>query len=180
MSEQDRPRKIALIGGPGVGKSTLVDIYRSNPDVVIVQEAARAFFTANPDVPDRFSVEVQSQIQAMAMANEQAAGDARILICDRSVLDAAVYTHARGDKKGARELFSKVEFWLPTYYKFLLLDPSDVSYETDDVRQEDEETRLQLHDAYIEFFNEYGIPYELLSGTVEQRRQRIDELLFEK
>ena len=181
MAERDEPRKIALVGTCCVGKTTLLDFYTEDQDVAISEEAARVFFTINPDVPDRFSVDVQGQIQAMAMSNEkQASTDGvRALICDRSVLDAVVYTYARGNKEGARALFTKVEFWLPTYHKFLLLDPRDVPYQTDDVRREDEETRQQLHDAYIEFFEANRIVYELLSGTVKQRMERINQILQE-
>jgi len=32
----------------------------------------------------------------------------------------------------------------------------------------------------LEFFEESGIPYELLSGTLEQRVERVDEILSEK
>lgn len=149
MTERELPRKIALVGACCVGKTTLLDLYKDNLDVVVVEEAARLFFTANPDIPDRFSVEVQRQIQALAIENEQSAtiGNVRAVVCDRSVLDAVVYTWARGDKGGARQLFEKIEFWLPTYHKLLLLDPRDVHYETDNVRQEDEETRQQLHNT---------------------------------
>ena len=78
------------------------------------------------------------------------------------------------------ELLDRVKFWLPTYNKFLLLNPTDVPYQTDEVRQESEQVRQGFHNAYLEFFEESGIPYELLSGTLEQRVERVDEILSEK
>ena len=98
-------------------------------------------------------------------------------MCDRSVIDAVVYVRSQGDIKGAEELLKRVEFWLPTYHKFLLLNPSDVPYETDDIRQETPEARQKFHDAFLNFFEETGIPYELLSGTKDERIRRVTKIL---
>lgn len=182
---KEHSRKIAFIGTSCIGKTTIVEEYRQrfvgDPHTVVVEEAARAFFTQNPDVVDRFSVNAQERVQALALKSEQNAHDAgaKLILCDRSVIDAVVYTRANGDREGADRLLEKVKFWLPTYHKFLLLDPADVPYQADDVRQEDEQLRQGFHNAFLEFFQESGIPFELLSGTVEQRIVRVDEIINE-
>lgn len=183
MGKEQDPIKVAFIGTSSVGKTTLVEEYErrfsGNTKVAIVPEAARRFFTDNPHVTDRFGVDAQGQIQALALQQEQNAhnGGAEVILCDRSVIDAVVYVQAHGDNEGASQLLDRVSFWLPTYNKFLLLDPADVPYETDDIRQEDESVRQRFHDAYLAFFEETGIPYELLSGTLEQRISRVDEII---
>ena len=59
----------------------------------------------------------------------------------------------------------------------MLLNPVDVKYEKDEIRQEDEKTRQAFHKAFLEFFKETGIPYELLSGSIEQRIKRVGKLI---
>lgn len=186
MSEREQPIKVAFVGTSCIGKTTLVDEYRqrfsgNSSYGAVVEEAARTFFTQNPDVTDRFSAEAQGQVQALALRSEQDAHNtgARVILCDRSVIDAVVYVRANGDREGADRLLKGVEFWLPTYHRFLLLDPADVPYQIDDVRQEDEQVRQGFHNAFLEFFQESGIPFELLSGTVEERITRVDQIINE-
>lgn len=170
--------KFAYVGTTCTGKTTLLErsSWLNGGDVLLVTEAAREYFSARPNVTDRFSVETQGEIQALIRAKEQRAhtraqrlGHAVALICDRSVLDAPAYVHSQGDKRGAAELLDRVQLWTPTYTTIFLLDPADVPYEVDDIRNETEETRRFFHEAFVDFFGENGIPYELLSGTVEER-----------
>lgn len=181
-SEQE-PKKIALIGTSRVGKTIIFEYFRKsfagNPNVAFVEEAARIFFRQNPQIRDRFSVDAQGKIQALALKSEQDAhqSGAKVILCDRSVIDAIVYVRSQGDTKGGNELLKRVEFWLPTYHKFILLDPAGVPYETDDIRQETPQTRHEFHDSFLKFFEETGILYELLSGTKEERISRVTKIL---
>lgn len=183
MREHETPRKIAFVGTSCIGKTTIFEHYKQqfagSPQVAFVEEAARVFFQDNPDVGDRFSAEIQGRVQALALQNEQSAysSGARVVFCDRSVIDAVAYVKAHGDRDGSDRLLDNVAFWLPTYNKFLLLDPADVPYATDEVRREDADKRQQFHDAFVSFFAEKEIPYELLSGTLEERIRRVDEIL---
>lgn len=176
-------RKLAFVGTSRVGKTTILEHFKKsfagNPNVAFVEEAARTFFRQNPQIKDRFSVDTQGQIQALALRNERDIhqSGARIIFCDRSVIDAVVYVRSQGDKKGSDELLERVKMWLPTYHKFLLFDPVDIPYETDDIRQETSETRQKFHDAFLTFFKETNIPYELLSGTKEERIKRVTEII---
>ncbi|MCL5113592.1 MAG: ATP-binding protein [Patescibacteria group bacterium] len=180
---KDKIIKIAFVGTSSTGKTTLLWEYKKkmsgNRSIVFVHEAARDFFKENPHITERFAKEIQGQVQSAVLAREQEAHNsgARVIICDRSVIDAVVYVRSTGDRKGAKELLEKVKFWIPTYTKFLLLNPVDVKYEKDEVRQEDENTRQAFHKAFLEFFKETRIPYELLSGSIEQRIKRVDRLI---
>src|SRR3989344_6289984 len=165
MREQDNPLKIAFVGTSCIGKTTLLEHYRQqfigNHNVAFVEEAARIFFQNNPHISDRFSADTQGRVQSLALENENVAHvtGAEIILCDRSVIDAVAYVRAHGDAEGANKLLEKVRFWLPTYHNFLLLDPTDVPYETDEVRKEDEQKRQKFHNAFIQFFEETQIPY---------------------
>ncbi len=183
LEQEPKIKKFAFVGTSCTGKTSLIEhfknTYSGNQSVVFIPEAARIFFTQNPQIADRFSVTVQGAVQALTLKNEQEAHQSgvKIILCDRAVIDAIVYVSSQGDTKGASELLKKVEFWLPTYSKFFLLDPADIPYETDDIRQETPETRQKLHDAFLNFFEETGIPYELLSGTIEERIRKVKRIL---
>jgi nicotinamide riboside kinase len=176
------PRKVAFIGSSCVGKTALLEVckttYAGCAEVVFVEEAARDFFRENR-VKDRFSAAAQGKIQMMALARERRAhaSGAAAIVCDRSVLDAVVYTYARGDAVGAMKLLDRVRFWLPTYQSLLLLDPRDIAYQTDAVRTESVAVRQQFHEAFIGFFDETGIPYRLLSGTIARRMAQVDDII---
>lgn len=183
MLERERARKIAFVGTSRTGKTAIFEHYQQkfngHSKVAFVEEAARRYFRDNTHIVDRFAKEPQGEIQQLALGAEQKAhaSGAEIIICDRSVIDAVAYVRANGDREGSEELLEKVAFWLPTYHKFLLLDPSGVPYETDEIRKEDEETRQQFHTAFMELFEEKQILYELVSGTLEERIRRIDDIL---
>lgn len=175
-------KKIAFMGTSSVGKTTTLEAARKRfPNAYFVTEAARDFFAENRSITDRFSKDTQGKIQAMALEREGKAHESgsRVIFCDRSVLDAVVYTRENGDPEGAEELFARIKLWLPTYRKFLLLDPKDVPYAEDEIRTESEEKRNSFHRIFIEFFEAKGIPYEILSGTLEQRLKRIEEIVEE-
>ena len=170
--------KFAYIGTSCIGKSTLLEhsTLLNGGDVILVDEAAREYFAANRDVANRFSVETQGKVQALALVKEQAAqarasqtGRDVAIICDRSVLDAPAYVYSQGDVDGANQLLERVRLWLPTYSAIFLLDPADVLYEPDPIRDESEATRQLFHTAFLEFFDANGIPYELLSGSPDER-----------
>lgn len=183
MTKRESSKKIAFVGTSSVGKTSLLWEYKKrmgkNPSIAFVHEAARDFFKDNPTVKKRFAKDAQGKIQSLMLKREKKAhgSGAKIIICDRSVIDAVVYVRSTGDIEGARELLEKVRFWLPTYHKFFLLDPVDVIYEKDNVRQEDEGVRQAFHKAFLDFFQEYRIPYELLSGTIEERITKVDKIL---
>jgi len=182
MREREKPVKIAFVGTSHTGKTTLFEFYRqklgNDSKIAFVKEASRLFFQTNA-VDNRFSAETQGKIQEIILKNEKEAHKLRsaIILCDRSVIDAVVYVRAQGDKQGAEQLLRKIQFWLPTYDKFLLFDPADIPYRKDSVRQEDEQTRQRFHKAFLDFFSETGISYELISGNLEERIKKIDEVL---
>lgn len=185
--KENEPRKIALVGTSRIGKTELLNQLESRHDqdsgFAFVPEAARLFFTAHPEIPqkERFSARVQGQVQDMQWDHERMAINlgATTLVCDRSVLDAVVYTRANGELEGSEELFTKIASWVATYTKIFLLDPQDIPYEKDDLRQEEETTRQKNHEAFIEVFEEKGIPFELLSGTIEERLARLEDTLLQ-
>ncbi len=188
MLERKQQRKIALVGTSCVGKSEVWKYFKeqpaNSPQIVFVDEAAREYFAKNPNIPEteRFSAQHQGAIQELQMENEQAAhkSGVEIILCDRSVLDAVVYVRGHGDRKGSDSLLKRVQHWIPTYHTIFLLDPKDVPYVQDNIRQETPEIRQRNHDAFVELFSEAQIPHEMISGTLEQRIKKVQEVILFK
>lgn len=182
--------KIAFVGTSCIGKTTLIKACSAKlgDQAIVVEEAAREYFTVHPEVTERFGLEAQDAVQALALQKETAAAegarvgieDRPLILCDRSVFDAAVYLYSQRNIAGAEELFNRLRTWLSThgYSKVFLLDPRNIPYETDEIRTESEATRQLFHDAFIEFFNLHNVAYELLSGTVDERLQRVEDFIL--
>ena len=148
-----------------------------------VEEAARAFLQFHSlSLVERNSLDIQRNIQEFIIESELIgrASNPSIIVCDSSVLTTSMYLRGMGDKRGSLELLEAIEFWLPTYDSFLLLDCANVPYAQDAIRQESEEQRQSNHEAYIELFAQKHISFKLISGTLPERLQRVETILQEK
>lgn len=187
MPAIENKTKLAIVGGVCSGKTTLFNEYQTkrqdDPRFAFVEEAARRYFRDTPPVrnrpPGEQSIDNARNIQRLALESEIEAQNtgAEFILCDSSVLTAGMYMIGHGEIKKAEELFKTVEFWLPTYSRFLLLNPSDIPYQDDELRTEGSIHRERTHQAYIDYFTEKEIPFKLISGTVPERIREIDQVL---
>jgi nicotinamide riboside kinase len=177
-------QKVALIGAFCTGKTTLFHELkwrrRGDPRFAFVEEASRRFLQLNNfSLVERNSIDVQRKIQNFIIDSERTAyaTNASIILCDSSALTTSMYLQCMGDREGSLKLLKAIEFWLPTYTAFLLLDPSDVPYVKDSVRLENEDQRQRNHEAYLELFARKHIPYQLIGGTLTERLQKVSTVL---
>jgi nicotinamide riboside kinase len=73
--------------------------------------------------------------------------------------------------------YFNVESYVPSYDHLFLLDPANVPYEQDEVRTETPEERMLIHNTFVRFFREHGIPHHVLSGTPEEKYTTVLESL---
>jgi nicotinamide riboside kinase len=154
-----------------------------DPRFAFVEEVSRKYLENNHlSIVERNSLDVQRNIQEFIIASEliARASNPSIIVCDSSVLTTSMYLRGMGDKEGSLELLKAIEYWLPTYDSFVLLDCADVPYTQDAIRQESEEQRQRNHDAYIELFAQKHIPYLLINGTLSKRLKTVETILQEK
>lgn len=175
-------RKIAIVGGSATGKTTLLirleKQYSHNKKVVFVHESARQFFTQNPDRIE-FTFAVQEKILDLVFENEEIAmaKHPRLIVTDTSALEVMFYTKVHGDEKGASTLLKRIEGYISTYTKFLVMNPNDVSFENDAIRRESKETRDKTHHLLIEFYHQNNLRFELISGTIPERHKRVSDII---
>lgn len=178
---QNRVKKFALIGTSCIGKTSLLEDLvviipkEFNKKTVISPEAARYYFST-VHVRKPFSYRNQSAVQSLAKKFEQEAEakNPDVILCDRSVFDAVAYVHAVGQAKDAQKLHDRMRDWLRTYDHLFLLDPKDVPYKKDEIRQESAETRQMFHDSFALLLGSSNLPFTLISGT---ERERVNQML---
>lgn len=175
-------RKIAIVGGSATGKTTLLarleNQFAQNPNVVFVHESARQFFTENPH-NITFSFEAQEKILDLVLENEKHAMSRhpRLIVTDTSALEVMFYTKVHGDEKGAAVLLKRIESYIATYTKFLVMNPNDVAFENDAIRRESKEVRDRIHRLIIEFYHTNNLRFELISGTIPERQKRVSDII---
>jgi predicted ATPase len=100
-------RRIVLTGGPGAGKTAVLELFRQSAcsHVRVLPEAAGIVFGGGfPRQPDpivqragqRAIYHVQRELEATVLGT-----DAAILLCDRGTIDGAAYWPGPGDLFGA-------------------------------------------------------------------------------
>ncbi|HNW09185.1 MAG TPA: ATP-binding protein [bacterium] len=106
MQKKNSIEKIVLTGGPCAGKSTCLQAIKERyDDVLVVPEVATILLSGGFPVPGRdlpWSADWQSAFQAAVAKTQQSLEQAyelvaqncgaRLLVCDRGLLDGAAYT----------------------------------------------------------------------------------------
>jgi predicted ATPase len=187
MIDRAEPRTYVLSGACATGKTTLLEHYKKSaiPSLTTVDEAARRFFMQN-SIPDteRGLLRTQKSIQDFyieTFENARTSNTSEIILFDSSALSSVAYATRSNEPNGAILLERIKDTWLPKVTKFLLLDAKDIQYEydaKDPVRQESSEERQQVQDILLHLLVETGAPFEVISGTVEERIAQIDKTLF--
>jgi nicotinamide riboside kinase len=182
--------KVAFVGTSCIGKTTLLNqCQKLSGNIITIDEPDREWFTAHPDVTDRFGIDAQGailqfaidhEVQADMRAQSMHADEPVIIFCDRSLLDPSAYLYGLGNADDAETLFTIAAPFIASYDKIFLLDPDDVPYQMDEIRTEDEATRQKFHQGFIDFFALHNIAYELLSGTAGIRLQRVSDFIRQK
>lgn len=184
MGSSKHTKKFAFVGTTCSGKTTLFNFYHKrflkDPRYSFVPEAAREYILTNTNT-SRTHLEHSQAIQQLILEKELTAHQTNpeVIICDRSVLDSAIWVMANVGKDQGNEMIDKMSFWIPSY-NFILLNPEDTLYKTDHVRKENPEMRMIIHQNFLQTFIDRHIPYHFVKGSVEERVQQIDGIIFNK
>lgn len=174
--------KLAIVGGSSSGKTTLFDelvtAYKGNSKIAFVHESARQYFNDNPS-ENPFTLAIQEKILDLALLKEKLARENNpdVIITDTSALEVIFYTRAKGDNEGADHLLKRLEDYIPTYTKFLVMNHEEVKFENDKIRKEDKQTRDIVHEMILDFYEKRDLPFEKISGTISERKKRVMEII---
>jgi nicotinamide riboside kinase len=175
---------VALIGTSCVGKTTVIeavkDLYPNDGQITVLEEQARNYFEAHPEITGYTEASVQGQLMGLILAAEDQAiiRQPKVIVSDRAPICAPVYTAAGGDSESAEALYRLQKPRLPMY-RMLLLDTIGVPYKVDSVRQREGMDRQAVHEKYISFLGEHNVRYELVGGTLEDRINRVKTVIDE-
>jgi len=158
--------KIAICGAHGVGKTTLSKALAEKlnipviPDIVV--EAHNKGFEINENTPP----ETQFWLFAKQLELERNFGDK--WLGDKCLIDYSVYADvliADGRVTGIlAEMIQK-----NAKYDYVFYVPPEFPIEDDGIRSTDPEFQRKIDIHYVGTLNKWGLKYETLTGSVEDR-----------
>jgi predicted ATPase len=174
--------KIVFDGAPGTGKSKTLESIRqffamSNNlkqmfnlptyKVGFVKEAAWDLFEADPSI-DRGALTTQRKILDMMVERETETANCDIVFIDRGAYSLNVYEKLFGmqDLSGLK---ADIDRLTHSYDQIYLFHPDNVILKNDHVRIEDAETRMQLHNAFLNHLEELNLPHRVLLAENTER-----------
>ena len=163
-------KRVCFLGGESSGKSTLAQAMACHFQSVSVPEYGRELWEKKQgrlNFEDMLHIaERQVDLEECAARNAN-----NFLFCDTSPLTTLFYSQhlfGRADS-GLIELTKRS-------YEFLFLCAADFDFVQDGTRQTSD-FRMKQHQWYESELKERGVPYRVVTGTIEQRVQQVAKVL---
>jgi NadR type nicotinamide-nucleotide adenylyltransferase len=166
------PFRVALVGSPASGKTTLAQALAKEYGALWVPEYLREFVDQQQRVPVE---EDQIHIATTQAAREDAiaAQGGRFLFCDTTPLMTAVYS---------RHYFGRLQDDLATLlasrqYDITLVCDHDIPWIPDGLHREPEDVGGIIHEILHEELAARAIPYSRIHGPLDERIGQVKRLL---
>lgn len=166
-------KKYVITGGPGIGKTTIIELLASK-GYVVIPEVAR-LITAEEKLKDSNiipwkNLEKYQEKVAERQLKLEAQVSADIIFLDRGLIDGYGYC------KLNNVIVPKpiMENGKKRYEKVFVLEPLP-AYKNDETRFEDREEAKKIHQAIIDAYKEFG--YQIISIPVLPPEERVDFIL---
>ena len=153
------------------GKTTIAELLSDEVDVHVVREVARDLLASDPEFESHpgLQAKIIKEQTRRELAAEQSLKP--LIILDRSYLDVICYSRYFGHPIDEPTLIKQFD-----YDKVLLFSPSDVNVSSS-LSPEMQEYRMSIHRVFLKVLEELSIPYEVISGDVQERLLRIHNIL---
>lgn len=170
------PHKIVVIGPESTGKSTLSKSLAEYFNCPWVSEYAREYIE-RLDRPYEYDDLLEIAKGQINEEEEAIIKSENILICDTDLHVIKVWSQHK---------FGKVHPWIAQQiterkYDLYLLTDIDIPWQNDPQREHPEqEQRNHFFEIYRNIVIDSGIPYKIISGSVEERLDKSIEFIEEK
>ena len=172
-------KKIAILGGPGTGKTTLckqLDVDYSMAGYVsdVCQEFARSYI-ARYGVPGNIFEQFLLYEGQKRREDELAYCD--IIFCDNATTLNYVYGLMSCDFKNQKEVYALMKLYewamndLPGYEVFYV--PREFACEKDGIRYQDEDFAQVVDQKIKNFLDIMNVPYKVITGDIQSRVDKV-------
>jgi len=177
------PRKVAIIGGPGTGKTTLIkqlDVDYSMAGYItdVALEFARSYIVRY-GIPT--SIFEQFMLYEGQKQREEELRHCDIIFCDNATILNYVYGLMCCDFKNPKEVYALMKLYewamkdLPGYDIFYA--PREFAMEKDGVRYQDEEFAVVVDTKIKNFLDIMNVPYTIVKGDLATRVKTVKDKL---
>ncbi|MGB9802474.1 AAA family ATPase [Desulfofundulus sp.] len=181
MAAGKKTRKIAILGGPGTGKTTLckqLDVDYSMAGYIsdVCLEFARSYI-AWYGVPA--SIFEQFLLYEGQKRREEELSYCDIIFCDNATILNYVYGLLSCDFKNPKEVYALMKLYewamrdLPEYDIFYV--PREFDVEKDGIRYQDSDFAVVVDAKIKNFLDIMNVPYTIVRGDLETRVKTVKE-----
>ncbi|MCF8010432.1 MAG: ATP-binding protein [Clostridiales bacterium] len=178
---KNKPQKIAVLGGPGTGKTTLckqldVDYSLAGYCSSVCLEFARSYISWYGPPENIFE---QFLLYEGQKRRERELDYCDIVFCDNATILNYVYGIMSCDIKSPRETYALMKLFewamkdIPSYEIFYI--PREFSMNRDGIRYQDEDFAHVIDQKIKNFLDIMNIPYHSISGDMSTRVQAVKE-----
>lgn len=169
--------RIAIVGSFSTGKTTLAEAAAEPLGVPLLPEVAREVAAMGFALDKDATPEVETLIFLRQYANEMQHAD---FVGDRSLLDVMAYAGWVLDNQPRRREFALwdeclrvAEYRLRSQYTDVFYLPVEFPIVPDGLRPMDPAFQADIDVRMLDILDRYGITYETLAGSVEERLARL-------
>lgn len=161
-------RRIAVVGAESTGTTTTARMLAAHFQTSWVPEYGRLYWEGKqPSCLSDWDTDEFIHIAAMQAAAEDhlARHASRVLFCDTDPMATGIWhQHYLHDRSAAVETIGANR-----RYDLYLITDTDIPLEQDGTRDADYEARQCMHDRFVSRVHTTGIPYAVLSGSLDVR-----------
>lgn len=177
--------KVSISGSHSTGKTTLASGVtkllrkRGSNNVGLIHEVARRVIAMG--FPLNQDATIQSYLNYIWLVlKEEREHAEEFVISDRSLVDLLAYIRTNNDTTIPEYFVSMLEelLWRESvYFDLYCYLPIEFPLQLDHVRPSDVEYHKAVDTSILKILNEYRLPYEQITGSIEDRCQQVLELI---
>lgn len=172
---------IGFCGTHGVGKTTLADMVNEEFDCMFNRNMSYQRILNDIGLPinDKTNIITQAGVLANYYIDLFRYRKDEVLLTDRTIIDALAYTF-HSENISISEYNNLYPYYAKAIpmYDILFYIPIEFGLVKDDVRQEDEQYRLNIDNEIQRLLKISNVKYYTVSGSIEERLEYTTEIIY--